>query len=381
MISGDKMKNLIAYCHAPVSLNIHGVHMMFFDVLDVLAKKFNIYVLSRSKDTYDYYKNELAKRCKNKITLIRAAENSVGENYQFGLIKDEIDKSIDGKIDSAFWFSSGLINVTPEDVIKDVYDRLSNGEIRHGMTKAYRRGLHPVVQEAEMLYEVLKHKPKFNYRVVDYTEPHIEKITGYPMKLLCFYDDKSRGHHKIHDGEHMHFCSNKIKHAEKIYDFVFGYTVEIPERAYLSDFCMTKVVQNDKFKLFVKDKYYSKYSPIDTQLPSEEYFDKLRYAKFSLIAPSTDPNEVSLYRIYEDISRRCIPIFMKTVKYWKVFDYELCAFIRDNLVFDEHKYKTINDFIGTLDYDKLIDELMNCKMIKSFYDKDLIEQKLLDEVE
>lgn len=145
MISGDKKKNLIAYCHAPVSLNIHGVHMMFFDVLDVLAKKFNVFVLSRSKDTYDYYKKDLTKRCKNKINLIGVAENSRGENYQFGLIKDEIDKAVKGKIDSAFWFSSGLINVTPEDVIKDIYDRLVSGEIRYGMTKAYRQGLHPVV--------------------------------------------------------------------------------------------------------------------------------------------------------------------------------------------------------------------------------------------
>jgi len=298
--------------------------------------------------------------------------------YVFGKVEDVISKEV-GAVDKVFWFWPGMSIVTPEERIKEAYDKLVSGEWSRKSISIKDKIDGAVVQQAEMLYSVIKSSPKFIYRVGDYTEPHIERVISYPMKLVSYYPNEKLGHTKIHDTEWLHF-SNKIPEAPKDYDFIFGYTVEIPERAYLSDFCFEHVKQNDKAKLFVKDKHFSKHAPINTQLKSDEYFDMLRYAKFSLIAPSTDPAEVSLNRVYEDISRRCLPIFMKSVQYWKAFDDEVNDLIRDNLVYDEDKFPFLNDFIATLDHEKLVNRFLSCKMVKKLYEREALKQMILKEI-
>lgn len=372
-------QNLIAYTHAPCSPGIKGLHIMLFKLLQCLEAEYNIYVLCRSRECYDYYMDVFHKQHPN-MKIIEPVLNQIDTTYKFGMLEEQINNVVEGKIDKALWFWPGMSSVTPEELIKDVYDKLCVGTYRTGDVIQLEKEMDgPVVQQAEMLYSVIKHNPHFVYRVGDYTEPHIERIINYPMTLLSYYPNEELGHTKIHDSELLHF-SEPIEEAEKKYDFIFGYTVEIPERAYLSDFCFEHIKQNDKVKLFVKDKHFSKYAPINTQLRSDEYFDLLRYAKFSLIAPSTDPAEVSVNRVYEDIARRCVPIFMKDVQYWKAFDDELNAFIRDNLVYDEDKYPYLNDFIDTLDHQKLVEGFLNCKMIKQFMTPGWLHDKVLEEV-
>lgn len=372
-------KNLITYTHAPAtSPGVQGLHIMLFKILECFERDYNIFVLCRTKECYNYYKSTFGINARH-ITLIDVPDNMTDSEYTFGLMEENIRKKVD-HIDKVFWFWPGMKIVTPEERIKEVYDGLCSNELIGKTISIKDRIDGSVVQQAEMLYTILKDRPRFIYRVGDYTEPHIENIIDYPMRLVSYYPSKERGHEKIHDAEWLHF-SDKIPQAPKLYDFIFGYTVEIPERAYLSDFCFTHIKQNDKFKLYVKDKHFSKYAPINTQLESDKYFNMLRYAKFSLIAPSTDPDEVSVNRVYEDIARRCIPIFMKTVKYWKAFDEEMNEFIKNNLVYDEDIYPCFNDFIASLNYEKLYADLMECKLLKSFQNREYLYNMILEETE
>ena len=367
---------LVAYTHAPISPGIQGLHIMLFRLLEVLKQEHDVFVLCRSQECYDFYQQRFASQYPD-IHVLPVPKNHDRTKYTFGVLEDMLDYEV-GKVDKALWFWPGMKIATPEALLKDVYDGLCQGKYNEKTVDFEKEADIPVVQQAEMLYSVIKHSPKFIYRVGDYTEPHIHEITNYPMKLLSYYPNKELGHTKIHDSELLHFI-DPIPEAEKLYDFVFGYTVEIPERAYLSDFCFGHIHQNDKFKLFVKDKHFSKWAPINTQLSSDEYFDKLRYAKFSLIAPSTDPTELSLNRVYEDMTRRCVPIFMKNVQYWKGFDAEVNEFIKQNLVYDEEKFPVFNDFIATLDYEKLIERLLSFDMFKKFRDKSWLYAKILEE--
>ena len=199
------------------------------------------------------------------------------------------------------------------------------------------------------------------------------------MTKLSYYATPELSHYKFHDSE-LFFVSDLKDPVEKTMDFMFGFTVEIPERAYMTEFAKTHIEENDKFKLFIKDKYYSKYAPIDTTLQSDKYYDLLRYAKFSLVAPSTNPSQLSLYRVYDDLAARCIPLFMKNVQYWKGFEDDVNDYIKKNLIYDEDKWPKLNDFVATLDYDKIYSELMNLPSMKRNFDKDWIYGKILEEI-
>ena len=365
------------------SPGVQGLHIMLFKILEAFEKEYNIFVLCRTKQTYEFYQQRFIPTQPN-INLINIPDNiKIDKNnklYITGLISDEIEKSTNGKIDKVFWFWPGMKSVTPEERIKFIYDSFINHTINYGDKIEIKDEIDgSVVQQAEMLYTIIKHKPSFIYRVGDYTEPHLEKLINYPMKLVSYYPNKKLKHVKIHDAEWFHF-SNVFEPVEKKYDFIFGYTVEIPERAYLSEFCFKHIKQNDKVKLFVKDKYFSKYSPINTQLASDKYFDLLRYSKFSLIAPSTDFTELSLNRVYEDLFRGCIPIFMRTVQYWMAFDNEINHFIKENLVYNEDIYPTLNEFIDTLNYNKLYQEFMSFSQIKLLQNKDKLYKLLISEI-
>ena len=70
---------------------------------------------------------------------------------------------------------------------------------------------------------------------------------------------------------------------------------------------------------------------------------------------------------------------MKSVQYWKGFDAEVNEFIKQNLVYDEEKFPVFNDFIATLDYEKLIERLLSFDMFKKFRDKSWMYAKILGE--
>lgn len=102
-------------------------------------------------------------------------------------------------------------------------------------------------------------------------------------------------------------------------------------------------------------------------IPVAEYYEEQARAKFTLAPPATVITEISTERIYDAIVRDCFPIFMKITDYRKVFKEDFCKFIDKWLVYDEEKYATVNDFIKTLDYSKILADFKKVKSIQDLY--------------
>ena len=374
MIDSTK-QNIVCYSHPPIS-----------HLINVFKTQYNVFVVSRSKECYDMYMERFAP-IHPEVNFIDFPENAYDKQtstYVYGRLRDRIEACTGGQIDKAFVFSAGMTIVTPEEYIKDFYNLIENGKSEHDFGGPYKSFYipeeeMPIMYETEFLHTMIKHKPKFFHRVVDYTEPHIDRATGYPMKLLSYYATPSLKHNKFHDSE-LFYISDMKEPVEKNLDFLFGFTVEVPERAYMTEFAFQHITQNNKVKLCIKDKYYSKYAPINTSMRSDQYYDLLRHAKFSLIAPSTNPTELSLYRVYDDLAARCIPLFMKNVQYWKGFEDDMNQFIKENLIYDEDKWPSLNEFINSLDYVDLYNKIVNLESMKRNADKDWIYSKILEEI-
>ena len=378
----SKKETIVCYCQPPLSKGVQFIHNEMMSIVEVLRQKFQVAVVSRDRNVYEWHIKEHSRHFSDVVFVEYPKDNFDTEDqvYEYGMLSNEIKKL--GKIDRVLVFSAGMKIVTPEDILKEKYDEIARGE--HN-TVCRKPEPFAICSEAEFLWTVIQDSPKFYNRVVDYTEADIGKVTGYPMKKFFYYVNdslKEEGFHKLHDSE-LFFCLDyeKFRGVEKTLDFMYGWTVEIPERAYLSDFCFTHIKQTDKVKLFCKDKYYSKYAPITTQLDSDEYYATVAQAKFSLIAPSTTTQNTPLFRIYEDIARSCIPLFMKTVNFRQCFNDDLYEFAKDNLVYDEDIEPDFNKFLSTLDYDKLLRGLYSLPSICKYLDKRWVMGKILEELE
>lgn len=377
-----KKEKLVCYCQPPISKGVQFIHAEMFNIINVLKTKFDVYVVARSRECYEWYLERFG--CKHDdITFIEIPKNLNSSIYTCGLLDNIINNTIN-HIDRVFIFSAGMEIVTPFNKLQYVYNNFKNNIYTYNekIDLAKEHIDAAIYHEAEFLWSIIKHSPKIYNRVVDYTEVDIEKCTGYPMKKFFYYTTpelEKEGFHKIHDSE-LFFLEGYNDTYEKTLDFMYGWTVEIPERAYLSDFCFSHITQTDKVKLFCKDKYFSKYAPITTQLDSDEYYKVVASAKFSFIAPSTTPQNVPVFRIYEDLSMKTIPIFMKTVQYYKAFEKDLCEFISKNLIYDEDIEPDFNKFLYSLNYNELWDGLMSCKSLKQCLNKNYIYSKILEEL-
>ena len=140
----------------------------------------------------------------------------------------------------------------------------------------------------------------------------------------------------------------------------------VNSRKYLSDFVQKFIVEDDKVKIHCQDKFWNG-GKRDDLIPVEEYYYEQQIAKYTLAPPATVIDEVSTERIYDALVHDCLPIVMQQTNYKKVFKKDFCDFIESNLVFDETKFKTVNDFIASLDYDKLIKQLKSVKSVNELY--------------
>lgn len=77
-------------------------------------------------------------------------------------------------------------------------------------------------------------------------------------------------------------------------------------------------------------------------------------------------SEVSVIRVNESIRRNCIPLFKDDNRIDKVYSAETCRFIRENLTYDETRYKTVNDFVKALEprYDELLKQVYELDFVK-----------------
>lgn len=149
-----------------------------FHLINVFKTAYNVFVVSRSQECYDFYQKRFAP-LHPEVNFIKVPKNYDEEGwYTAGLLDDEIEAATDGKIDKVFIFSAGMTAVTPQDLMTHYYGMMESGSFVHGNTIQLKKDIEfPTFYEAEFLFSVLKHNPKFYHRVVDYTEPHLDEVT------------------------------------------------------------------------------------------------------------------------------------------------------------------------------------------------------------
>lgn len=196
--------------------------------------------------------------------------------------------------------------------------------------------------------------------------------------MLGFYDESDKGGYKHSYNVEYDKFTQHIEKLPKTLDFTFGYLLNVDKRKYLGEFVQDHIVENDKVKIHCQDKFW-RGGKRDDLIPVSEYYEEQARAKFTLAPPATVITEISTERIYDAIVRDCFPIFMKITDYRKVFKEDFCKFIDKWLVYDEDKFATVNDFIKTLDYDKILTDFKKVKSIQELYKID--EDKVISTFE
>ena len=220
---------------------------------------------------------------------------------------------------------------------------------------------------------IRKYGLKIKHMIVDYLEPRFDKLYD-DCVTFGNYDDSGVKSLLLYEN---YLFRNGIIDKEKEYDFVFGYTVTYAQRKYLSEVISNNIIEDDKHLIFANDRFWKGVGRKDI-VNQIEYYDYIAKSKFSFVAPSNNKEEVSYIRILECISRKCIPIISSRVKIEKCFNNfpDLFEFYKKNgLFYDESE--TINDFIERLDYDELIEEMMELKTIKNFLNKKMMRKEFL----
>ena len=138
---------------------------------------------------------------------------------------------------------------------------------------------------------------EFNYNDV-VSDINYERFFGYTSDKIDF---------KRNDNFLKSFIQNG-KAGEKIFDFTFGYTVLTKSRSDFDiDYLINKFTENNlKSNFYIKDKF----KDIDTFITKDEYLEKIKQSKFTLIIPSYDKNTFSIFRYQESIMNGCIPLIL-----------------------------------------------------------------------
>jgi hypothetical protein len=161
------------------------------------------------------------------------------------------------------------------------------------------------------------------YIIQKFKDKNIKQIIYDPQELsyknICskienyfFYDSKKLNAKYLPFAEYGYFYNVKNDIIKKI-DFVFGYTILTKDRMYLEN-----IVKN--IKIFNKEIYVkNKYTKEDNYINYNEYYNKLKEAKFTLVVPSYDINEFSSIRFFEALGLDCIPLILENCKWRQAF--------------------------------------------------------------
>lgn len=219
-------------------------------------------------------------------------------------------------------------------------------------------------------------KEKAFFRMFDYWDVcDWPKLVGRPVQVLGLYEDPNFKHNDVvlpikysPDIDYYKFVVEQPKlPTKKSRLFTFGYSIGSYRPQSWEDWCYTHIVDCAKDKFYVYRKHAKSSSkPINNLIPVKEYYNRIAQSKFTFIIPSTLITEVSVIRVNESIKRKCIPLFKDDNNIDKVYSKETCEFIRNNLMYDEHKYSTVNEFVKVLEphYDELIEQIYNLDFVK-----------------
>jgi hypothetical protein len=140
---------------------------------------------------------------------------------------------------------------------------------------------------------------EFNYNDV-VSDINYERFFGYNSEKIDF---------KRNDNFLKSFIKNG-KSGEKNFDFTFGYTVLTKSRSDFDiEYLMNTAKENNlNCNFYIKDKF----KDIDSFITKDEYLEKIKESKYTLIIPSYDKRTFSIFRYQESIMNGCIPLILDT---------------------------------------------------------------------
>lgn len=218
-------------------------------------------------------------------------------------------------------------------------------------------------------------REKAFYRLFDYWEVcDYTKLAGRPVQVLGLYDDPNFTHKDLKasikycpDIDYYKYVIEQPKLPSKKFRlFTFGYCIGAYRPDSWNKWCNEKIVDSAKDKIYVYRKHVIDGKKFSSLIPAKEYYNRIAQSKFTFVIPSTLTSEVSVIRVNESIRRNCIPLFKDDNNIEKVYSAETCRFIRENLTYDETKYKTVNDFVKALEprYDELLKQIYELDFVK-----------------
>ena len=221
-------------------------------------------------------------------------------------------------------------------------------------------------------------RQKAFYRLFDYWEVcDYTKLVGKPVQVLGLYEDPNFKNKDVKvpikycpDIDYYKYVVEQPKlPSKKTRLFTFGYNIGSYRPASWNDWCFDKIKDSAKDKMYVYRKHVKGSKTINNLIPAKEYYNRIAQSMFTFVIPSTLISEVSVIRVNESIKRKCIPLFKDDNNIEKVYSPETCKFIRENLTYDEKKWKTVNEFVKSLAprYEELL---------KKVYDLDFVKKAL-----
>ena len=161
------------------------------------------------------------------------------------------------------------------------------------------------------------------------------------------------------------FYSEPVGHQKSI-DFTFGFTAyDELRRNFLMDILeLTKVTKNHE------NIYYCYTSEtgekVDNRLKYDEYLEKIKQSKTTLLIPAYDVNTFSMHRFVEAISVGCLPIIFEAVYEYGFSGYpDTLKVVEKYLLLDN--IENINNKIleVSMNHETILTELLNSSYFKT----------------
>ena len=102
----SKKETIVCYCQPPISKGVQFIHAEMFNIIKVLKTKFDVYVVARSHECYEWYLERFGKE-HNDINFVEIPKNLEHSGYISGLLDKLITETIE-HIDRVFIFSAGM---------------------------------------------------------------------------------------------------------------------------------------------------------------------------------------------------------------------------------------------------------------------------------
>lgn len=163
-----------------------------------------------------------------------------------------------------------------------------------------------------VLYLSIMYDIPVRYVILDPLEWTYDRIVE-DSQNYHFYDYEASNAKFLPFIEYGYFYKKRCALSMKDIDFVFGLTILTENRLFMQGKLafMEKTIEESKIRseIYLKDKFKN----VDNFVPYNQYIERLKHAKFTLMIPSYDNNEFSSGRFFEALACDCLPLISKNV--------------------------------------------------------------------